>query len=180
MRQYVQSYVVTKHKTHLKRRTGTHNTALNRTGQSRTDLIIRDFTSRQCQVTVWWVRRRERQVCLFICDATSWVAWQQMVQDERGKLSAELPWQKQQWNKKKTVLSSQLDLTVRKKPVKCYIWGTSLCGAETWTFREGQKYMESCELRCWRMIEKINLTDRVRSEEVLQRLKEERNILHIV
>jgi hypothetical protein len=31
---------------------------------------------------------------------------------------------------------------------------------------------------CWRRMEKISWTDRVRNEEVLYRVKEERNILH--
>jgi hypothetical protein len=31
---------------------------------------------------------------------------------------------------------------------------------------------------CWRRSEKISWTDRLRSEEVLHRVKEERNILH--
>jgi hypothetical protein len=31
---------------------------------------------------------------------------------------------------------------------------------------------------CWRRMEKISWTDRVRNEEVLQRVKEQRNILH--
>jgi len=53
-------------------------------------------------------------------------------------------------------------------------------GAETWTLRkEGQKYLESFELWCWRRMEKISWADRVRNEEVLQRVKEKRNILHI-
>jgi hypothetical protein len=31
---------------------------------------------------------------------------------------------------------------------------------------------------CWRRMEKISWTDRVRNEEVLRRVKEERNIIH--
>jgi len=31
---------------------------------------------------------------------------------------------------------------------------------------------------CWRKLEKINCADRVKSEEVLQEVKEERNIIH--
>jgi hypothetical protein len=38
--------------------------------------------------------------------------------------------------------------------------------------------MESFEMWCWRNIEKISWTDRVRNEEVLPRVKEQRNILH--
>jgi hypothetical protein len=53
-----------------------------------------------------------------------------------------------------------------------------LYGAEAWTLREtDRKYLESFEMWRWRRIEKIFWTDRVRKEEVLQRDKEERNIL---
>jgi len=53
-----------------------------------------------------------------------------------------------------------------------------LYGAETWTLRaEDQKHLESFEMWCWRM-EKISWTDHVRNEEVLLRVKEQRNILH--
>jgi hypothetical protein len=33
---------------------------------------------------------------------------------------------------------------------------------------------------CWRRMEKISWTDRVRNEEVLHRVKEERNIVHTI
>jgi hypothetical protein len=33
---------------------------------------------------------------------------------------------------------------------------------------------------CWRRMEKISWTDRARNEEVLHRVKEERNILHTI
>jgi hypothetical protein len=67
-----------------------------------------------------------------------------------------------------------------KKLVKCYIWSIALCGAETWTLRKvDQKYLESFEMWCWRRME-ISWTDRVRNEEVLHRVKEERNIVHTI
>ena len=63
--------------------------------------------------------------------------------------------------------------------MKCYIWSIDLYGAETWTIRAvDQKHLESFEMWCWRRMEKINWTDRVRNEEVLLRVKEQRNILH--
>jgi hypothetical protein len=72
-----------------------------------------------------------------------------------------------------------LDLELRKKLVKCYVWSTALYGAETWTLRaEYQKHLESFEIWCWRRMEKISWTDHVRNEEVLLRVKEQRNILH--
>jgi len=94
------------------------------------------------------------------------------MKDEHGKLNPELPWQKQQWNKK-TVYISQLDVNLSKKPIKCYILGLALCGAGTGTVRKvDQKYLESFELWCWRRNEKVIWTDCVENEEVLQRVKE--------
>jgi hypothetical protein len=37
------------------------------------------------------------------------------------------------FNKTKTLFISKLDLNLRKKLVKCYIWSIALYGAETWT-----------------------------------------------
>jgi hypothetical protein len=43
-----------------------------------------------------------------------------------------------------------------------------------------QKYMGSFEMWCWRRMKKISWTDHVRNEKVIQRVKEERNILHTI
>jgi len=40
------------------------------------------------------------------------------------------------FNKKRALFTSKMDLTLRKNPVKCYIWSIALYGAETWTLRE--------------------------------------------
>jgi len=42
--------------------------------------------------------------------------------------------------------------------------------------RADQKYVRSFEIWCWRRIEKISWTDRVRNEDALHSIKEERNI----
>ena len=58
-------------------------------------------------------------------------------------------------------------------------WNIALCSAETWTLRAvDQKHLESFQMWCWRRMEKISWTDHVRNEEVLLRVKEQRNILH--
>jgi hypothetical protein len=47
-------------------------------------------------------------------------------------------------NSKKNVFTGNLDLNLRKKLEKCYIWSIALYGAETWTLRNvDQKYLES-------------------------------------
>ena len=88
---------------------------------------------------------------------------------------------KSAFNRKKTLFTSKFNLNSRKKLVKCYIWSITLCGAETWTLRKvDEKYVENFEMWCWRRMEKISWTDHVRNEEVLPRVKEQRNILHTV
>jgi hypothetical protein len=70
-------------------------------------------------------------------------------------------------------------LELGKKLVKFYIWGIALYGAETWTLQAiDQKHLESFEMWCWRRMEKISWTGHVRNEDVLLRVKEQRNILH--
>jgi len=83
------------------------------------------------------------------------------------------------FNKKRALFTSTLDFKLRKKLVKRYIWSTVLYGDETWTIRAvDQKHLESFELWCWRRTEKISWTDHVKNEEVLLRVKEQRNILN--
>ena len=83
------------------------------------------------------------------------------------------------FNKKRALFTGTWDLELRKKLVKCYIWSIALCGSETWTLRAvDQKQLESFEMWCWRRMEQISWTDHVRNEEVLLRVKEQRNILH--
>ena len=51
------------------------------------------------------------------------------------------------FNKKKTLFTSKLDLNLRKKLVKCYIWSMAFYGAENWTLRAAdQKYLEIFEM----------------------------------
>jgi hypothetical protein len=65
--------------------------------------------------------------------------------------------------------------------VKSYIWSIALYGTKTWTLRKlDQKYLESFEMGCWRMMEKISWMDCINNEAVLHRVKEDRNILHTI
>ena len=75
------------------------------------------------------------------------------------------------FNKKKNLFTSKLDLNLRKKLAKCYVWSMVLYGAETWTLQATDpKRLESFEMWCWRRMEKISWTDHVRNEEVLLRV----------
>jgi hypothetical protein len=51
------------------------------------------------------------------------------------------------FNKKRTLFTNTLDLELRKKIVKCYVWSIALYGAETWTLQAvDQKHPESFEM----------------------------------
>jgi hypothetical protein len=85
------------------------------------------------------------------------------------------------FNKKRTLFTSTLDLELRKKLVKCYVWSIALYGAETWTLRAvDQKHLERFEMWWCRRKETFIWTDLVRNEDVLLRVKEQRNILNEV
>ena len=50
------------------------------------------------------------------------------------------------FNMKRALFTSTLDLELRKKLVKCYVWSIALYGAETWMLRAvDQKHLESFE-----------------------------------
>jgi hypothetical protein len=70
------------------------------------------------------------------------------------------------FNKKRALFTNKMDLELRKKLVKCYIWCTAVYGAENWTLQAvDQKNMEKFEMWCWRRMEKISWTDHVRQGE---------------
>ena len=83
------------------------------------------------------------------------------------------------FNKKKTLFSTNLELNLRKKLIKCYIWSIAVHGAQTWILQStDDKYLESFKMWCWRNMQTISWPDDVRNE-VLNRVKE-RNILHTI
>jgi hypothetical protein len=83
------------------------------------------------------------------------------------------------FRKKIALITSTLNVKLRKKITKPYIGSIDFYGAETWALGAvDQKHLESLEMWCWRRMENISWTDHVRNEEVLLRAKEQRNILH--
>ena len=57
------------------------------------------------------------------------------------------------FTKKRAIFTSTLDLELRKKLVKCYVWNIALYRAETWKLRAvDQKHLESFEMWCWRRV----------------------------
>jgi hypothetical protein len=102
-----------------------------------------------------------------------------MVNDVLVKIKFRIVMAKAVFNKKRALFTGKMDLELRKKLVKCYIWSVALYAAEIGTvWGVDQKQLESIEMWRWRRMEKISSTDRVRNEEVLLRVKEQRNTLH--
>jgi hypothetical protein len=65
--------------------------------------------------------------------------------------------------RKKTLFTSKMDLNLRKKPVKCYTRSIALYGAENMSlWKVDQKYLVSFGTWCWRRMELIIWTNRVR------------------
>ena len=84
---------------------------------------------------------------------------------------------KEAFNRKMSLLTSNLNIELRKKLVRCYIWSIALYGSETWTLRKlEQKYLERFEMWCWRRMEKIKWSDKVANEQVIDRIEEKRTL----
>ena len=104
-----------------------------------------------------------------------------MTPDVNVKLIPGLPWQKQRSTRRRLFLPGNLYHNLKQELVKRYIWIIALQCADTRAFREiNQKYLRKFEMWCWRRMENISGTDRVRFGEVLHRVKEERVILQII
>jgi hypothetical protein len=57
------------------------------------------------------------------------------------------------------------------------MWSRALSDGETRTLRDvDRKFLGISEMLCWRRMKKISWTDRVKDEEVLPKVNEERNI----
>ena len=70
-----------------------------------------------------------------------------MTEDVLVKIKCRIATAKAAFNKKRTLFTSTLDLELRKKILKCYIWSIALYGAENRTLRAvDQKHLESFEM----------------------------------
>ena len=54
---------------------------------------------------------------------------------------------KEAFNRQISLLTSKLNIGLKKKLVRCYVWSIVLYGSETWTLRKFErKYLESFEM----------------------------------
>jgi hypothetical protein len=82
------------------------------------------------------------------------------------------------FNKNRALFTNKMDLELRTKLVKCYIWSIALYGAETWTFRAVIR-------NSWKVLKNVVLVDgedqlgpSMSRNEGLLKVKEQRNVLH--
>jgi len=69
---------------------------------------------------------------------------------------------------------------MKKKIMKSCIWNVAICGLETWTLgKNEERVINAFETRCWRKMLKIRWTERIKNDEVFQRVKDERLLLKI-
>lgn len=95
----------------------------------------------------------------------------------REDIKSRIAQAKKAFMKKRDLLESKINLGVRKKLLKTLIWSIALYGCETWTVGGPEKKrIEAFEMWCYRRMMKIRWSDKVRNEDVLERVGEERSI----
>ena len=83
----------------------------------------------------------------------------------RREMKCGIAMTKSSFNKKQALVTSKLQLHVRKKPVKCHTLRIAVSCAENGALlKAGMMCLESFEMWCWRRMEKIRWADRVRNE----------------
>ena len=97
------------------------------------------------------------------------------------KIRARIAIAKEAFNGNQRPLCGKINKNLRKRLAKCYVWSVALYGAETWTLmKEDEKRLEAFEMWVWRAMEKVRWVDKVRNDEVLRRIGEERRILKVI
>ena len=65
----------------------------------------------------------------------------------------------------------RMNLQLRLRILRCYVWPLLKYAAETWTFKKAlENKVNAFELWCYRRMLRIHRSDRVRNEEVLNRI----------
>ena len=65
---------------------------------------------------------------------------------------------KEAFNRKISLMTSKLNIKLRKKLLRCYIRSIVSYGSETWALE--RKYLKSFEMWCWRKMEKIKWSEK--------------------
>jgi hypothetical protein len=78
------------------------------------------------------------------------------------EIKCKIAMDKTAFNKKRALFTSTMDLELRKKLVKCYIWSMALYGADTWDASGSRSETPgNFEMWCWGRMEKNSWIDHV-------------------
>lgn len=92
-----------------------------------------------------------------------------------GDIKCRLVQARKAFVKKRNLLTSNIDLNVRKLFLKTFVWSVALYGSETWTIgKQERQRIEAFEMWCYRRMLKIRWVDKVTNVEVLNRIGEKR------
>lgn len=82
---------------------------------------------------------------------------------------------------KKLLCSRQINIQLRLRMVKSYIWSILLYSMESWTLKTTHmNKLESFEMWIYRRLLRVSWTDFVSNAEILRRLNTERHLLHTI
>ena len=88
---------------------------------------------------------------------------------------------KKAYKMKSRLLSSKMDIGLRKRLVKCYVWNVLLYGCEAWQMRQkDRERLEAFEMWIWRKMLRVTWQDKIRNDEVLTRIGQERELLKTI
>ncbi len=106
-----------------------------------------------------------------------------ITQDGRSKreIKSRLEQAKKAFFQKGAMFKASINLKVRLRFLKAYIWSLALYGCETWTIgTQEKKSIEAFEMWCYRRMLKIKWTEKVRNKEVLERMGVEQDIWKMI
>jgi len=88
---------------------------------------------------------------------------------------------KDAFKKRRELMTKNMNMDLRKKMVKTLIWPVALYGCETWTLKKEEcRKLNAFEMWIWRRMMNVSWKDKKTNEEVLQMVKEGREIVDIV
>ena len=84
-------------------------------------------------------------------------------------------------NMSKTLTSRSINIELRLRLAKCYVWSTLLYGSETWTMTKSlTKKIEAFEMWIFRRMLKISYTEHKSNDAVLKLMKTEKQLINTI
>jgi len=72
----------------------------------------------------------------------------------------------------KILCNVKISKQIRLRTLRCYIWSILLYGCENWMFKKkDEKLLQSFEMLLYKIMQRISWTQRIRNEEVLNRME---------